>query len=74
VSDWQGVPETVADGVTGIVTPTGNADALADAIIALADDPARRQRMSDASLARIAGGFTREHQIRNLVDCLAKRG
>lgn len=74
VSDWQGVPETVADGVTGIVTPTGNADALADAIVALADDPARRQRMSDASLARVAGGFTREHQIRNLVNCLAARG
>ena len=74
VSDWQGVPETVANGVTGIVTPTGNAYALADAIIALADDPARRQRMSDAALARVAGGFTREHQIRNLVDCLAKRG
>jgi glycosyltransferase involved in cell wall biosynthesis len=74
VSDWQGVPETVADGVTGVVTPTGNPDALADAIIALADDPARRQRMSDASLARIAGGFTREHQIRNLVNCLAARG
>jgi glycosyltransferase involved in cell wall biosynthesis len=74
VSDWQGVPETVADGVTGIVTPTGDADALADAIIALADDPARRQRMSDASLARVAGGFTREHQIQNLVNCLAARG
>jgi glycosyltransferase involved in cell wall biosynthesis len=74
VSDWQGVPETVADGVSGIVTPTGNADALADAIVALADDPARRQRMSEAALARIAGGFTREHQIRNLVNCLAARG
>lgn len=73
VSDWQGVPETVADGVTGIVTRTDDAVSLAGAIVALVDDPARRERMSAAALARIAGGFTREHQIRNLARLLAHR-
>jgi glycosyltransferase involved in cell wall biosynthesis len=73
VSDWQGVPETVADGVTGIVTKTGDAPALAHAIAALVDDPARRDRMSAAALERTARAFTREHQIQNLVNCLATR-
>ncbi len=73
VSDWQGVPETVADGVTGIVTRTGDTESLARAIVALVDDPALRERMSAAALARTAAGFTREHQIRNLAQLLAHR-
>lgn len=74
VSDWQGVPETVADGKTGIVVATGDAAGLAEAIAALVDDPDRRQRMSAAARARIEEAFTREHQIENLVQYLQRQG
>lgn len=73
VSDWQGVPETVQAGETGIVVKVGDHEALAVAMASLADEPERRNRMSIAALRRIDAGFTREHQIRNLVSCLAKR-
>lgn len=67
VSDLQGTPETIEDGVTGVVTPAGDADALADALLALVDDPPRRERMAVAAVRRITGGFTREHWVRGLV-------
>ena len=67
VSDWQGVPETVAAGETGVVVPVGNAQRLAEEIAALVDDPQRRQRMASAARARIESTFLREHQIQNLV-------
>jgi glycosyltransferase involved in cell wall biosynthesis len=40
-----GIPELVDDGVTGLLVPPGDADALADAIVALLGDPARRAQM-----------------------------
>jgi glycosyltransferase involved in cell wall biosynthesis len=73
VSDWQGVPETVADGETGMVTATGNVEALGDALIGLVDDPDRRARMSSAARARIEAGFTVPHQVDNLLLLLQRR-
>lgn len=72
-SDWQGVPETIVDGETGEVVPVGNAQRLAEAIAALVDDPARRDRMAAAARRRIEAELTRELQIENLVRCLDKR-
>lgn len=66
VSDWQGVPETIADGETGLTVRAGDAELLAGAIAALADDPDRRNRMGQAARRRILASFTREHQIENL--------
>lgn len=70
VSDWQGTPETVSDGETGIVVPVGNVEALARAIAELVDDPARRDTMGRAARERISNGFTRDHQVERLVACL----
>jgi glycosyltransferase involved in cell wall biosynthesis len=72
-SDWQGVPETVADGESGIVVPVGDAQRLAAAIVSLVDDPAGRDRMAVAARRRIVAGFTRQHQVDNLVRCLRER-
>ena len=45
-SDVTGIPEVVADGVTGLVAPEGDAPALARAIARLLDDPALRASLS----------------------------
>lgn len=49
-----GVPELVEHGVTGLLAPPGDIPALADALAALAGDPARRQSMGCAAGARAA--------------------
>jgi glycosyltransferase involved in cell wall biosynthesis len=53
-----GIPETVVDGVTGLLVPPGHAAPLAEAIITLMGDPARRQAMGEAGLARVRERFT----------------
>lgn len=42
-----GVPDIVRDGVTGMLTPVGDADAFADAVTGLLDDPDRRATLGD---------------------------
>lgn len=49
-----GVPELVEDGVSGLLVPPGDADALAAALAALIADPARRARMGEAGRAQVA--------------------
>jgi len=54
-----GVPSIVADGETGLLTPEGDAAALADAIGALLDDPDRRRAMGRAAVDYV----TRAHAL-----------
>jgi glycosyltransferase involved in cell wall biosynthesis len=70
VSDWQGVPETVDAGVTGIVVPVGNAPALARALLSTVDEPGLRDRLSEAARRRIEKAFTIEHQVKNLLETI----
>ena len=42
-----GIPELVDDGLTGLSVPPGRPDLLADALLALAGDPARRQSLGE---------------------------
>lgn len=48
-----GVPSVVGDGVTGVLTPVGDAEAFADAVARLLDAPAERRRLSAAATRRI---------------------
>ncbi|GIX21915.1 MAG: glycosyl transferase [Gammaproteobacteria bacterium] len=58
VSDAGGSPELVEPGVSGLVVPAGDAQALAEALARLQDDPALRARMGAAARQRILEHFT----------------
>ena len=65
-SDCQGVPETIAPLKTGLVVKAGDVEALADAVIRMADNPAERDRMAAAARERIVSSLSRTHQIERL--------
>ena len=47
-----GVPQAVTDGVEAVLVPPRQPERLADAIVAVATDPARRAAMGDAARQR----------------------
>lgn len=55
-----GISDAVADGVTGILVPPGNAGELADAITTLMEDPPLRQSMGAAARQRVVDEFAQE--------------
>ena len=69
-----GIPELVEDGVSGFLTPPGDAESLARALAALAADPELRIRMGRAGRARIKAEFTIETEARTLIALLGGGG
>lgn len=59
-----GTPEVVVDGVTGILVPPRDPDALAEAILRLLRDPDLRRSMGQAARARIEQHFSIEETVR----------
>jgi glycosyltransferase involved in cell wall biosynthesis len=53
-----GVPEMIRDGIDGLVVPPLDAQALADAIATLMQDPARGEGMGRAARQRFQDAFT----------------
>lgn len=64
VTDVGGLPEIVRDGETGLVVPPRDARALAEAIRALAADPARRHAMGEAAVRRVEEVFAYRESAR----------
>ncbi len=62
-TDIGGLPEVVIDGVTGLVVPPRDADALCDRLLTLQRDPALRQRLADAGYDHTQKHFTFEGMI-----------
>jgi glycosyltransferase involved in cell wall biosynthesis len=58
VSDVGGLPEIVSDGMTGLVVPVGDVDALAAAILSLARDPVRVASFGAAARQRALASFS----------------
>lgn len=58
VTDVGGNAEAVLDGLNGLVVPPKNSTQLAQAILSLANDPARRQQMALASHERAVQCFS----------------
>ena len=56
-----GIPELIVDGETGVLVPPRDARALADALAALMDDPARRRALAAGGYARTTQSFSLAH-------------
>jgi len=67
-SDIPGYRDVVRDGVDGELVPAGDALALAESLMRLALDPARRERMASAARER-AERFAWPHVAREVHDC-----
>ena len=63
-SDGGALPEIMEDGLTGLLTPMGDAPALARAVLALLQDPARAAALGLAGQARVRERFTIERSAR----------
>jgi N-acetyl-alpha-D-glucosaminyl L-malate synthase BshA len=55
-----GVPEVIADGVTGILRPPDDVDGMAEAALALLTDPGRRRTIADAAAADVRRRFSED--------------
>jgi glycosyltransferase involved in cell wall biosynthesis len=66
-----GSAEAVEDGVTGLLVRKNDPGALAEAIVALLRDPARRERMGAAAKARLAAVFSEDKIVASLLDAYA---
>jgi glycosyltransferase involved in cell wall biosynthesis len=58
-----GIPEVIEDGVTGLLVPPDDPDALAAALVRLIDDPALRLRFGQAAKARVQALFGVEQMV-----------
>jgi len=68
-TDVTGIPEVVQHGQTGLIVPQHDADALADALVAMLDDSGLRVRCAEAARALIEDKFDSRRtsqQIREL--------
>jgi glycosyltransferase involved in cell wall biosynthesis len=58
VSTWvSGIPELVEDGVSGLLVPSEDPHALAEAMLRLTKDPDLRERLAAAGAATVASTF-----------------
>jgi glycosyltransferase involved in cell wall biosynthesis/peptidoglycan/xylan/chitin deacetylase (PgdA/CDA1 family) len=65
-TDVGGTPELLEDGEHGILVPPATPSALAQAIVALHDDPERRRRMGAAAQARRRAAFDLDLMVRRV--------
>jgi glycosyltransferase involved in cell wall biosynthesis len=65
-----GVPAVVADGVTGLLAPVGDANAFASAVARLLEAPAERARLAAAARSRIAAHHDERAAAHALADAL----
>lgn len=69
-----GMAEAIEQGVSGILVPSRDPRAMADAIVTLAESPALRERLGANARIRIENAFTLERQIRTYLQEYAALG
>lgn len=62
-SEVGGIPEAVQDGMTGLLVPPKDPEALAEAILTLMKDEALRKRMGKAGRRWVEGHFSADHMV-----------
>jgi glycosyltransferase involved in cell wall biosynthesis len=62
-----GVPEVVADGVTGLLVPPISSESIAKAILQLLDNPEQRRQMGQAASERVRKVFSRQAMAQGMV-------
>jgi len=65
-----GIPELVEDGVSGLLVPAGDIDALADALLTLLNDKDRRVQMGQAGRKKVLVEFNVKHETTWLAEIL----
>jgi glycosyltransferase involved in cell wall biosynthesis len=68
---WRGVQSLVQDGETGYLVPPHDSQAVADKIIALASDPALRERMGMNGRKQFLDQYTLENFHARMDECFA---
>jgi glycosyltransferase involved in cell wall biosynthesis len=68
-SDIGGIPELITHGVDGMLVPCGDAEALADALRALADDPVRAAELGAAAQERVQRLHAEDRYENDLLRC-----
>ena len=63
-----GIPEVVEDGVSGLLVPAGDVDALARAVQRLIDDPATRVALGQAARKRAQEQFSAERIVPRYIE------
>lgn len=66
VSRLSGIPELIQEGVTGLLVPPGDSQALAEALEKLAVDPRLREQFGAAGPPRVRDGFDRPTNVAQL--------
>ncbi len=70
-SNLPSIAEVVADGDSALLTPPSDADALADAIRRLRDDPALRQRLADRAYQLVMESYTWEARAKAILSVMS---
>ncbi len=68
------VPEVIENGVSGLLVPPGDGDALADALRTLVENPRLRMRLGAAARHRFEEEFTEAACLRRLHEALGDLG
>jgi glycosyltransferase involved in cell wall biosynthesis len=61
-----GIPETIRDGVDGLLVPAADPDALATAMVRLARDPRLRDRLAASGRRRVVDRFSVVASVRQV--------
>jgi hypothetical protein len=67
-----GIPELVEDGVTGLLVPPGDVEALADALLRLRDDPELRHLLGQAGREKVLREFDQNKSAARLAEMFAE--